>query len=354
GQLDAGHPVLQQRGPVRRRFEPLVAAWPDPRCHAVHDVRVLDGRPWRRAGRIRSRQQLPGASPRRERQPARELPEPHAPCDRAERWRRPGRSRPAGQRRQPSARAVSAAMSKHRNLRREPTMQLKAAFGSLLATLVALPAAATLPIPDDPLTTGSRVAPNILFILDDSGSMAFDYMPDSIPSTSTPNVARYAYTRNTLSYNPATTYRPWVQANGLRMTGGTSYTAAYGSFNRVGGGTIDLGDASSCRRFNYNTNASTDELGSGGTQVCGGRQTFYVPKDTSQTGAAYLGNGTNYYRYDILEGGTDIVRSVWGRVVESSNGVAVSPDSGSVRGNDTNNHNLATVPANGRLTVNIR
>ncbi|WP_298580880.1 PilC/PilY family type IV pilus protein [uncultured Luteimonas sp.] len=235
-------------------------------------------------------------------------------------------------------------------------MQLKAALASLLATLVALPAAATLPIPDDPLTTGSRVAPNILFILDDSGSMAFDYMPDSIPSTSPPNVARYAYTRNTLSYNPATTYRPWVQANGLRMTGGTSYRAAYGSFNRVGGGTIDLGDSGSCRRFNYNNNATTDEFDSwsnSGTRVCGGRQTFYVPKDTAQTGATYLGNGTNYYRYDILEGGTDIVRSVWGQVVQSNNGVAVSPDSGSVRRNDTNTHNLATVPANGRLTVNI-
>lgn len=248
-------------------------------------------------------------------------------------------------------------MSKYHRLPANSRMQLKAACGSLLATMLAFPAAATIPIPDDPLTTGSRVAPNILFILDDSGSMAFDYMPDAIPSTSTPNVARYAYTRNTLSYNPATTYRPWVQANGLRMSGGTSYSAVYGSFNRAGGGTINLGDSSSCRRFNYNNNATTDEFDSwsnSGTQVCGGQQTFYVPKDTSQTSATYLGDGTNYYRYDILEGGAGIVRSVWGRVVQSDNSITVSPASGTVRRNGSNTHNLATVPANARLTISIR
>ena len=47
---------------------------------------------------------------------------------------------------------------------------------ALLATLLALPAAANVDIPNDPLTTGSRVPPNILFVLDDSGSMAWAYM----------------------------------------------------------------------------------------------------------------------------------------------------------------------------------
>ena len=34
--------------------------------------------------------------------------------------------------------------------------------------------------------------PNILFILDDSGSMADDFMPDNVPGTSTVNVAAAA------------------------------------------------------------------------------------------------------------------------------------------------------------------
>lgn len=196
-----------------------------------------------------------------------------------------------------------------------------------LATLLSLPVtAATLAvdIPGDPLTAGARVPPNILFVLDDSGSMAFEYMPDSVPSTSNVNVARQAYTRNTVAYDPFTTYQPWTKADGTRMTGGTSYNAVYGSFNLVGGGTINLADASSCRNYNYNTGGS-DESGSydygassygssrsyGYNRVCGGDQTFYVPKDPSDTSATYLGNGFNYYRYQIFTDGV-IIRSWYG------------------------------------------
>lgn len=179
-----------------------------------------------------------------------------------------------------------------------------------LATFLALPVNAGIVIPDDPLTTGARVAPNILFMLDDSGSMAFDYMPDTVPDTSTPNVSDLAYTRNTLSYNPAVNYQPWMKADGTRRTDGVAYNAVYASFNLVGGGTIDLGDTSSCRRYNNNTNATTDELRSGGKQVCGGVQTFYVPKDPGNASATYLGAGTNYYRYQILTDGR-VIRSEW-------------------------------------------
>src|SRR6478672_4641106 len=48
---------------------------------------------------------------------------------------------------------------------------LPAAF---LATLMALPLNAAIIIPGDPLASGVRVAPNVLFILDDSGSMAWE------------------------------------------------------------------------------------------------------------------------------------------------------------------------------------
>jgi hypothetical protein len=45
-----------------------------------------------------------------------------------------------------------------------------------LATLLALPVNAGITLPNDPLTTASRIPPNVLFILDDSGSMAWRYM----------------------------------------------------------------------------------------------------------------------------------------------------------------------------------
>src|SRR5690606_18607722 len=98
------------------------------------------------------------------------------------------------------------------------------------------------------LTTGARVPPNILFILDDSGSMAFDYMPDALENTNNSGGQYYCgtdfrcmtYAHNTLYYNPATDYQPWIGAAGSPLTGGTSYSAVYGDFNNASGNTIDL------------------------------------------------------------------------------------------------------------------
>lgn len=233
-----------------------------------------------------------------------------------------------------------------------------------LASLLAAPVHATITLPNDPLTTGSRVAPNILFLLDDSGSMAFDYMPDTLPTTSTVDVAKYAYTKNTLSYNPAITYQPWMQADGTRVAGGTSYNAVYGSFNLASGPTVDLG-GSSCLYYNYNSSSSSDTAGRqsldgngyGFRGVCGGVQTFYVPKDTSNTSATYLGDGRNYYRYHILSGGSGIKRGEYGTVVNVANTVRVGGDntkSATLSSNTAISYNLAAVDADRELVVNIK
>ena len=243
-------------------------------------------------------------------------------------------------------------MTKQRKIASGPSMQLKAALGSMLATLLALPAAATVDIPDDPLTTGSRVAPNVLFILDDSGSMAFDYMPDDLAN----DWRRQSFTHNTLHYNPAVTYRPWVNAGGERMSGGTSYSAAYGSFNRVGGGTIDLGSPSSCRRFNYNTNATTDELTSGGTQVCGGTQVFFVPRSSPLTGTQ-LTDQRNFYRYLILDNasGGGILRGEYGAI--TTNTVRIDGndvDTGTLTNSSVVDNRTANVAAARSLQIRIQ
>ena len=164
-------------------------------------------------------------------------------------------------------------------------------------------------IPDDPLTTAARVAPNILFILDDSGSMGWRNMnnrdvttvsgsgftssPDAngvsdgtgYTSESSGNAAMYmqSYATNSLYYNPAVVYQPWMQASGTRMTGGQDFTAAYNDALYVQNS--DAGTSSSTRNLSNNT------------------QTFYVPKSTNNTSATYLSNIVNYYRYQILAGG---------------------------------------------------
>ncbi|MGH8467249.1 MAG: hypothetical protein ACRER5_24160, partial [Pseudomonas sp.] len=231
-----------------------------------------------------------------------------------------------------------------------PHAQWWAAPFACLATLLALPVNAAVVLPDQPLTTGNKVAPNVLFVLDDSGSMAFNYMPDSVPNTSTPDVSDLAYTRNTLSYNPAVTYEAWTKADGNRLAS-ASYDRAYGSFNLVGGTTINLGSAASCERFNYNNNATNDEPNSGGTNVCGGVQVFYVPKDTDQTGASYLGDGKNYYRYQILSGGSDILRGQYGSVTATNLGV--SPATGNLPNGSPSTSTTATVALGRSLEITV-
>lgn len=222
-----------------------------------------------------------------------------------------------------------------------------------LATLLALPVGAATDIPDDPLTTGARVPPNVLFILDDSGSMAFESMPASSMGSSWTN---RTYVHNAVYYNPAKTYLPWVGADGTPLSGGTSYAAAYGSYNLVGGNTIDLGDSDSCRRFNRNQSATTDEwaITSGsGTVVCGGVQTFYVPRNL----AGDMSSEANYYRYQITAGGADVVRAEYA-AISASNRQAVqidglSPYAGELTDDTLVTHWLDNVSADSALDVVI-
>lgn len=189
----------------------------------------------------------------------------------------------------------------HRRVRLQPL-----ALG-LAVSLLAAPVNATITLPDDPLTTGARVPPNVLFLLDDSGSMAFEAMPDdSIGS----NWNRQTYVNNAVYYNPNRTYTPWLKADGTPMPN-TPYNAVYGDFNLASGGTIDLANASSCRRYNRNTNATSGET-SNGTQVCGGIQTFYVPKDANRTSVT---SRDQVYRYQIHTDGR-VVRSEYGTRTE--------------------------------------
>jgi len=86
----------------------------------------------------------------------------------------------------------------------------------ILGVLVAQPAQA-LPksFPQYPLITGggTRVLPNVLLILDDSGSMETAGMPESVvrccQTTLNDNPIQRSYTNNTLYYDPQKDYLPW-------------------------------------------------------------------------------------------------------------------------------------------------
>ena len=239
-----------------------------------------------------------------------------------------------------------------------PWWAVPAAF---LSTLLALPVSAGITIPDQPLTTGNRVAPNILFILDNSGSMAWENMnnqdisaitgpsgnistPDAngitvgtsvtTESSGTDKMYMQNYVTNSLYYNPFTNYQPWVMPNGNRMTGGTSYTSVYSSSHYV----------------TYSA-AGT----SGGSKDLSARtQTFYVPKNPASTSTSYLSNVSNYYRYQILTSGR-VQRGEFGTVTKTATQVVkvggVNTQSGSLEDSTIVYYNLDSVPSGYTLEV---
>lgn len=162
------------------------------------------------------------------------------------------------------------------------------------ATLAALPGHAV-DVPSLPLQSGSAYPPaNVRFILDDSGSMNLVAMPAALAdprydngtgasgNLDPANVTHASYGHNTIYYNPATTYHPWIKADGTRYTGGRTYSAAYRH-------TALLADA-------VNLGSST--------------QTFYVPKAGA---SATSTSNSDYYRYQIrtVAGELRVVRAEW-------------------------------------------
>ena len=146
-----------------------------------------------------------------------------------------------------------------------------------IVTVLGMPVHAAVSLPDTPMQTNNGVPPNIWFILDDSGSMAWDFMPGpfnsgGVPATTPNAIQLQTYTRNTLYYNPNSTYRGWQRADGTFMND-TLYTAVFNSNTLASGGT---------------------------TNLSGSTQTFYVPTATNTD----LADSRQYTRYQFRTDGT--------------------------------------------------
>ena len=163
-------------------------------------------------------------------------------------------------------------------------------WAGLLAALLAAPGNAV-EIPRLPLQTGTAYPPaNVMFILDDSGSMTYDYMPDTLPSVSAGNgsgkveINAQTYTANAIYYNPNIDYHGWRNADGTRMAD-TPFTAVYSDDDLASGTTRDLDRCSldrSAWSCSNNKWASWD---------------FYVPAT-----AAGLDDASNYTQYRFTNG----------------------------------------------------
>lgn len=117
---------------------------------------------------------------------------------------------------------------------------------SVLGMAIGEASANTISISDSPLQTALGVPPNILFVIDDSGSMRWGYTPDSLASLNSELVCRkieYAGTKNTCGsrigsnaylassklntsyYDPLKTYTPPKKADGT-LFASASFTNA--------------------------------------------------------------------------------------------------------------------------------
>lgn len=102
-----------------------------------------------------------------------------------------------------------------------------------------------LDIAQQPLFLSTSVPPNLMFIIDDSGSMKWSYIPDSILNrcSSTSSVAQRARGRshdfNKMYFNPNATYLPPLKADGTRYPN-ANFTSAYSDGYQNTGGPTNL------------------------------------------------------------------------------------------------------------------
>lgn len=167
--------------------------------------------------------------------------------------------------------------------------------------------AAVTDIANNPLATSanSNLRPNILFVLDDSGSMGWNYMPDSVGDNDTSLCFGY-YAYNKVFYNPSYTYPLPIKADGTLFPA-VSFTNAPLDGFKASSSKVDLsnlaGISSSNEPASY-YNSSTKKyvkyyystLNAGKTADC--TNSNYTPvTDSGSMSAAQKTNYANWYSY---------------------------------------------------------
>ncbi|MDD5242203.1 MAG: PilC/PilY family type IV pilus protein [Sulfuricella sp.] len=164
--------------------------------------------------------------------------------------------------------------------------------------------AATTDISSSPLASSSSIAvkPNVMFILDDSGSMGWEYLPDSVGNDD----GKYCYRNhlyNRVYYDPTYTYTLPVDSAGASYANASYGTAKTNGFSAASS-TVNLNsqfkagnDSSGKQAYYYNYTG-------GGTPVTGtcyadSKYTKVLVPSTS-TEAQNFANWYSYYRTRIL------------------------------------------------------
>lgn len=214
-----------------------------------------------------------------------------------------------------------------------------AAMSFCLTGVAGMASAASFDISSVPLYLGGTIEPNILFILDDSGSMQFEAIPESLTwtnylfppvsnmyggsiydnriiqfsDTSARNVQVRSSHNNKIFYNPNVTYLPWVNQDNVAWANINPVDAPFNPQNYSRG------------KWNLTTEKSfnrwRNDSGTNDTTRTYWPITFYVYKgsgavDNYRNYVKYQIRGTTGYRQD-LNGGSEITVTTfpWGRSV---------------------------------------
>lgn len=158
-----------------------------------------------------------------------------------------------------------------------------ASFAIVWSLSITSAASAELALSDVPLFIKDGVDPNILVTLDDSGSMAWAYVPDSISGTSASRRFKSSYF-NGAYYNPEVSYTPPKNEAGIAYT--TTFTAAYEHGFLTGKGSRNL--STSYRvTTSFDPSTTSISLANNPTQEFGSSGTVAVNKTTSGVAAYY-------------------------------------------------------------------
>lgn len=112
----------------------------------------------------------------------------------------------------------------------------KTAVLALLGLVAAVSGAtdiSTVPLSTYAATSSTDIKPNVLFILDDSGSMDWDFMPDQTNSGTQYRFRNSSF--NGMAYNPAILYKPPINVNSSGVTDTTTYKNMTGVDTSTGG-----------------------------------------------------------------------------------------------------------------------
>ena len=188
--------------------------------------------------------------------------------------------------------------------------------------IFSLPSSAAVPpvaLATSPLATSttSVVQPNLMLMLDDSGSMDWDYMPDVVKGF------KNSYGFNTsqcngVAYNPAITYTPPVYSDGTPYPNSSFTNAINDGYDSASG----------------TTNLSTSFPGGSGTGASGAKGTaqaaFYYKYSGTQTTAKlqdFFNTSSTFYRECNSSIGSTPGSGVFTKIIVSTtSGPASAPD----------------------------